>query len=188
MDAQPAIVAFSGHMTDAPDRASARFPEQAVPKVRESVRRALAARGSKLVGVSSAARGGDLIFLSEVLLLGGTATVLLPFPPGDFKATSVGQGWDSIFDDVIGSPQIQLISPLRDQLPEIASDRDAAYEACNVAIIDTAERLAREYGDSDPLFLAVYARTETDKQGGTAHAFSRWTERGHRLQFVDPTE
>lgn len=37
-----------------------------------------------------AARGGDALFLEEVLAIDGTATVQLPFPKTDFIETSIG--------------------------------------------------------------------------------------------------
>jgi hypothetical protein len=180
------IVAFSGHMTDAPDRPSPRFPEHAVPSVRARVRNALAARGAGLIGVSSAARGGDLIFIEELLALGGSAIVLLPFPAQDFKTTSVGRGWDDTFDRLLKSAQVNVPPPIHAQLPADSSERDAAYEACNVAIIATAQQLATEHGDTDPLFLAVYMQTDADRQGGTGQAFRGWTDLGHRLELIDP--
>jgi hypothetical protein len=183
MKNQHKIVAFSGHMTDAPDRPSPRFPEQAVPLVRERVSAALSAKGEGLIGVSSAARGADLIFIEELVRLGGKSLVLLPFPADDFKRTSVGQGWDDTFDRLLSSPRVE-VRVLNAQVP--TAKRDAAYETCNTEIIDLAERLATEHSDSDPLFLAVYVDTDTDRQGGTAHAFRAWTERGHRLQRIDP--
>jgi len=159
-----------------------------VPVVRSRVRQALAACGPRLIGVSSAARGGDLIFIEELISLGGSAIVLLPFPSHDFKTTSVGQGWDNTFERLLASPRVDVRKPIEVQLPAESSERDAAYARCNVTIIDTAEQLAAEHGDLDPLFLAVYMLTETDRQGGTAEAFRGWTDRGHRLQIINPRE
>src|SRR5205814_4595932 len=71
----PTVVAFSGHITDLPDRAVPRFPPDKVEPVRREIAKWLKARGAEIHGVSSAARGGDLLFLGEVLAINGTATV-----------------------------------------------------------------------------------------------------------------
>lgn len=109
------VVAFSGHMTDAPGRAVPRFPESKVEAVRRAVRTWLGGQGARVHGVCSAARGADLLFLEEVLARRGTATVILPFPADDFKRISVGQGWDERFDAAIANDRVAVLPPCSTQ-------------------------------------------------------------------------
>jgi hypothetical protein len=180
----PAVVAFSGHMTDAPGRPVPRFPEGKVEAVRARLRAWLRDHGGRVHGVCSAARGADLIFLEQVLAANGTATVLLPFPSADFKKASVGQGWDERFDAALAHERAEVRPPLLDAVPPEA-EQPAAFERCNVAIVDEAERLAELFDDAAPTLLTVWNGSPGDGSGGTAHAVTLWRQRGHPSDNVD---
>jgi len=186
MPTQPSVIAFSGHLTDSPSRATPRFPESLVPEVREKLRVALAAKRQPILSVSSAARGGDLLFIEQVLALGGSATVILPFPPDAFKRVSVGQGWDARFDELLAHERVSVLPPLHAALPAAQDQQDAAFAECNEHIAQRTRALSQRHGVSDPLFLAVYKKTSTDLTGGTLHAFEYWTKDGGLLEIVEP--
>jgi len=180
----PPVVAFSGHMTDAPGRAVPRFPEDKVESVRREIRTWVSGHGGRIHAVCSAARGADLLFLEEVLGRRGSATVLLPFPAADFKKVSVGQGWDERFDTALGNDRVEVRPPLLEKVPP-ESEQASAFERCNVAVVDEAERLAALYDDTDPVLLTVWNGNPGDASGGTAHAVSMWRQRGHRSNNID---
>ena len=180
----PRVVAFSGHMTDAPGRAVPRFPESKVEAVRRELRKWLRGHGGQVHAVCSAARGADLLFLEEVLAHEGTATVLLPFPAPDFKKISVGQGWDDRFDAVLANDRVEVPPPLFESAPPEAEQANA-FERCNAAIVDEAERLATLFDDADPVLLTVWNGNPGDASGGTAHAVAVWRQRDHRAENVD---
>ena len=180
----PAVVAFSGHMTDAPDRPVPRFPESKVEAVRGRIRTWLRNHGGRVHGVASAARGADLLFLEQVLASNGTASVVLPFPAADFKTVSVGQGWDERFDAVLAHERVEVRPPLVDKLPPEA-EQPAAFERCNVAIVDEAERLAELFDDAAPTLLTVWNGNPGDATGGTAHAVTVWRDRAHPAENID---
>jgi hypothetical protein len=198
----PPVVAFSGHMTDALGRAIPRFPEQEVDAVRSQIKARLREKGGTVHAVCSAARGGDLVFLETVVELRGTATVILPFPAADFKGTSVGgqrsangKTWNERFDAVLASERVVTSKPLLEKVPA-ESERPAAFDQCNAAIIEEAERLARVFDDATPTLLTVLVPSATGDggkrgdggaQGGTAHMVRRWTERGHPHTNIDPS-
>ncbi|HKU41062.1 MAG TPA: hypothetical protein VJR89_23025 [Polyangiales bacterium] len=186
MAGKPSIIAFSGHMTDAPDRPTPRFPEDHVPEVRKRMRAVLERERRPLFGVSSAARGGDLIFIEALLALDGRAEIFLPFPAADFKQTSVGLGWDAVFERVLTSNGVELHPPLHAAAPQEPSARDAAFAECNERIVQRARALASELDVSDPLFVALHKHTGTDLVGGTMDAFERWKKTGGRLEIIEP--
>jgi hypothetical protein len=173
-------------MTDAADRTSPRFPESRVESVRARVRAVLELQSKPLHGVSSAARGGDLIFLEELLALGGSATILLPFPPAAFKETSVGIGWNERFERVLAAPRVEVPAPPLATLPASSAVRDAAFEACNALIVQTLVELAALAHDEQPLFLAVFRDTSSQNAGGTWDAIARWRRLGHAVEVIDP--
>lgn len=180
------LVGFSGHMTDTPDRSSPRFPESRVPEVRLQIRTALEQQPGPLHGVCSAARGGDLLFLESLLALGGTATVLLPFPPADFKKMSVGGEWDGVFDQILASPQVDVPRPLHEALPADTAAQNQAFEACNTWIVDALSALASQYDDTTPLFISVFHGAGGQSPGGTWDAIARSRAKGHKVLIIDP--
>jgi hypothetical protein len=124
------------------------------------------------------------VFLEEVLAREGTATVILPFPHAEFKQVSVGTGWDDRFDTVLANDRVEVYPPLYETLPPTPVQAEA-FERCNLAIVDEAERLARLFDDTDPLLLTVWNAGPGDDSGGTAHAVSTWRQRGHRTENID---
>jgi hypothetical protein len=67
------VVTFAGHMIDRPERNDRRFPRALAPRVKETLKGHLRAKGENLVVFSSAACGADILFLEAVLELGGQA-------------------------------------------------------------------------------------------------------------------
>ena len=99
----PAVVAFSGHMIDAPDRPEPRFPAALEPAVAAAIRQHLAGLREPII-YTSAACGADLICIEAALALGAEVNVVLPFDRDDFVRTSVavgGDGWLQRFDDAL---------------------------------------------------------------------------------------
>lgn len=182
----PAVVAFSGHMTDLPGRAVPRFPEEKVELVRREIARWLKGRHAEIHGVSSAARGGDLLFLGEVLAIDGTATVQLPFPRADFIETSVGDSWwQRKFETVMATDRVHCATPLLEKSPPPGSKQDAAFERCNEVIIQEAERLAKLFDEDAPTLLTVWNGAPGDGAGGTANIVAAWKRLGFEHVNID---
>jgi tetratricopeptide (TPR) repeat protein len=100
----PKIVVCSGHMIDAPGRASPRFPAELEPGVASALRDRLDKLGAG-IGYASAACGTDILFLEAMLERGGEINVVLPFSAEQFRTTSVatipGSTWGRRFDTVL---------------------------------------------------------------------------------------
>lgn len=182
----PAVVVFSGHMTDMPGRAVPRFPQVKVEPVRRLIAQWLKGRGAAIHGISSAARGGDLLFLSEVLALDGTATVQLPFPKADFIETSIcDRKWQDKFENVLATDRVHCATPLFERAPPTEAEQNAAFERCNEVIAQEAERLAQLFDDDAPTLLTVWNGAPGDGAGGTAHAVAMWKQRGFEHVNID---
>jgi tetratricopeptide (TPR) repeat protein len=177
----PGVAAFTGHMTDAPGRASPRFPQEKVGAVRMAIRERLQA-SKVMYGYSSAARGSDLIFLEELLRLGGSAHVFLPFSPQDFAQTSVGHGWDAIFNNVLKDPKVQ-VSQLSDRLPP-TEQQPQAYSDCTSKVFEEARKQASLL-DQNPLLMTVWNGNPGDGRGGTADAVRNWKSQGNPVEVID---
>jgi tetratricopeptide (TPR) repeat protein len=185
----PAVVAFSGHMTDLPGRAVPRFPPDKVEAVRREICKWLKARKAEIHGVSSAARGGDLLFLGEVLAINGTATVHLPFPKADFIETSIRDPkWQAKLETALANDRVHCATPLLEKAPPAGPEQDAAFERCNEVLAQEAERLANLFDDPEPTLLTLWNGTPGDGSGGTAHAVETWKQRGYPHQNIDLSE
>ncbi len=99
----PPVVAFSGHMLDAPTRKSPRFPVAAVQSVVRRIDTVLKQLDAG-ISYSSAACGSDVLFLECMQKRGGETNVILPFDREDFFDTSVnfaGKEWVHRADQVL---------------------------------------------------------------------------------------
>ena len=99
----PAVVAFSGHLIDAPDRPEPRFPAALEPAVAAAIRQYLAGLREPII-YTSAACGADLICIEAALEIGAEVNVVLPFDRDDFVRISVavgGDGWLRGFDSAM---------------------------------------------------------------------------------------
>ncbi len=149
----PKLVVFSGHMIDAPDRRSPRFPQTKEGEVRELLERQLAAMNAG-IGFASAASGSDILFLEAMLARGGTIHLVLPWPAEEFVKTSVeiaGDGaWVERFHKVLErAASIRILGEL--YMPGSAT----GFEYCNLAMNGLARVFARSL-DLEITPLAVW--------------------------------
>lgn len=135
------IIALAGRRVDATGASPARFPPQNVEVVRERIHQALVGQGATGV-VASAACGADLLALEEAGKLGLRRRIVLPFPPEEFRASSVTDrpgDWGPLYDRIIGEVAAQ------DGIAVLGAtgDPDAAYELATTKILDEAQQLAK---------------------------------------------
>jgi hypothetical protein len=94
------VIAFSGHMIDAPGRATPRFPAYLERAVKAALDQALVAL-VPAEGFTQAACGADLLFCESMLGCGQEINIVLPFALDDFIQQSValaGPGWVGRFE------------------------------------------------------------------------------------------
>ena len=139
---QTPIVAFAGRRIDAQDATTPRFPLTQVNVVGEQIE-SLFRREQVNRLICSSACGADLAALRVARKLGIVYQVILPFAPDRFRVTSVIDrpasqewNWGVLFDQVIdGAQQSGGLVVL-----ETGEDSQAAYQAVNRAILDSALR------------------------------------------------
>jgi class 3 adenylate cyclase/tetratricopeptide (TPR) repeat protein len=166
----PRVVLFSGHMIDLPGRDPPRFPHAAEQAVADAIRSWLLANNG-LIGVSSAARGADLLFLEAIHDLGGEAHIVLPYEIDEFVEDSValaGPGdWLARFERRINSSRVVYASSSRPLIDGLAHDY------ANRIVQGLGQLRAREL-DTDLLALAVWDGQPGDGHGGTESAVRLW--------------
>lgn len=177
----PRVVMFSGHMIDAPGRSPPRFPPLLESAVYESLLAWLRERGG-LIGISSAACGGDLLFLEAIKALGGETHVVLPYPEDEFVADSVAVAaagdWTARFQAVLASSRVVYASSSR------PLHGGVAYEYANHLVHGLGRVRANEL-ETELVALAVWDGSAGDGAGGTATAVRHWLDHAvpvHRVE------
>jgi class 3 adenylate cyclase/tetratricopeptide (TPR) repeat protein len=171
----PKLVVFSGHMIDAPDRRSPRFPPAKECEVKELLEKQLEAMNAG-IGFASAASGSDILFLEAILARGGTIHLVLPWPADEFVKTSVAiagnSTWVERFHKVLArAASIRILGEL--YMPGSAT----GFEYCNLAMNGLARLFARSL-DLEITPLAVWDGF-AGAPGGTGSFVRYW--RNHRV-------
>jgi len=182
--AVPPVLVFTGHMVDRPNRPSPRFPPLLEPVVRDEIR-AYLDRFAPAAAYGSAACGADILCLEAMLERGAEVNVVLPFPPDQFRATSVdlvpGGDWSSRFDRVLASA-----SSLTVVSDHGAESSGSAYEYANLVL--TGMAMLRAGALATPVHgLAVWDGGSGGGLGGTTGVVERWRDLGLEVEHVDTT-
>ncbi|MCC6589503.1 MAG: DUF4071 domain-containing protein [Bryobacterales bacterium] len=166
----PAAVAFFGHSVDAPNRETPRFPVSQVRKVRDEIEAMLKTMRAGY-GASSASAGSDLLFLVELLDMGGQATVVLPTDVDNFRETFLYGSWVDRFNDVVAKANVKVIQP---------NPKEDVWDACRREIrnivCDRAKML-----ESDANLLVVW---DGDSKNYVYRAIEYWEEEGDPITKI----
>lgn len=178
----PAVAVCAGHLVDRPGRPRPRFPPELEPAVAAALRGRIRESGS-CIGYASAACGTDILFLEEMLALGGEIRVVLPYEAERFVADSVeivpGTRWRERFFRVLS----------RAAEVTIASDQGSAgdhasYDYVNRLLLGLARDRASRL--ETPLVpLVVWDGRHSATAGGTASAYALWEAAGSRPEVID---
>lgn len=177
----PNVVAFSGHMIDAPGRATARFPAHIEAVVAAEIAREVDAL-LPVVAYTQAANGSDILFCEALLARGQEVNIVLPFKRDDYVAQSVAPGgddWVARFDNVLANANsITYATDGRylgdDSLFEHASD-----------LIQGLASLRAQALTVHPTMLVVADPSQAGAVGGALATLAAWTARSHRHRVID---
>jgi len=181
------ILLFSGHMVDAPGRATPRFPLDKVPLAEAAIAKTLdqLGVGPEDLAFTQGASGGDLIFAEACLARGVKLQLLQPFPEPDFIERSVAPAagdWRSRYFAVKAKLAPERLP--RCMTKELgASERDP-YERCNLWLLNTA--LA--YGPEKVRFVCLWNGGGGDGPGGTQHMVEEVKKRTGQVVWLDTRE
>ncbi|MGE0356404.1 MAG: tetratricopeptide repeat-containing protein [Burkholderiales bacterium] len=176
----PPVLAFTGHMIDPPGRDGARFPAGLEPAVREALRARIAAI-APLAAYGSAACGADILCLELAREVGAETHVVLPFPPAEFRRSSVdfAQGdWAGRFERALAAADsVTVASDHR------ASGSTATFEYANLILTGLAT-LRGQMLDTPVRAVAAWDRGAPGAAGGAASVVSLWEARGLAIDHV----
>jgi class 3 adenylate cyclase len=183
---RPARIAlFSGHRIDGPNRPTPRFPSERVSACHSALAEFIAAEKID-VGYSSAANGGDLIFIDELLKQGCGAHVVIPFAEEQFRNTTLATNsegvddssddenqWVAHFDRLVRGEREGAVLWHASQSTVDAAGMDPYYAHTNRVILGMGRLKAKEL-DGELVALAVMEPSEDRSIGGTYAAVSEW--------------
>ena len=169
------VFLFSGHMIDAPGRATPRFPPAAVPIARHAIEGTLGSLDANAsdLAIASGACGGDLLFAQACLKRGLPLLMYLPFSEPEFLERCVvyaGDCWRAAFIRVKCDPNTTTVL-VTDNAG--TSSADNAFERSNLQILQAAY----SFGVERTHFVCLWNGEYGDGPGGTRH-FVQEVERG----------
>ena len=181
------VILFSGHLVDAPDRPSPRFPPGQVPVAARAIAAALQRldAGPADLALTQGACGGDLLFSRACLDRGVRLRWLQPFAESEFLKRSVlpgGESWQAIYQDA----RTALDAPPR-AAPEALgpppgwAEPGYAYERCNLWLLQTA----LSHGPEKVRFVCLWNGGGGDGPGGTAHIVREIQQRSGSVLWLD---
>ncbi|CAN5726623.1 hypothetical protein BH11PSE8_BH11PSE8_05810 [soil metagenome] len=181
------VILFSGHMVDAPDRATPRFPPAKVPLVAQAIAASLAAidADARDLALTQGAAGGDLLFAEACLSRGVRLQLMLPLPEAEFIRRSLlpsadGHAWRARFAAV----RARLPSPPQVLQDDPASHHAAAtsvFERCNEWLLGTAFASGQER----VRFICLWDGGGGDGPGGTRHMRDEVLRRQGLVDWID---
>jgi len=181
------VILFSGHMIDAPDRATPRFPPDketiAAQKIAEALEQLGA--GPADLALTQGACGGDLLFTEACLQRGVKVHWLQPFGEPDFVDKSVvrcGETWRKRYLDA----KTKLAEPIRSAPEELGDPPPNAepgypYERCNLWLLYTALAC----GIDKVRFVCLWNGGGGDGPGGTEHMYNEVKRRTGQVTWID---
>ena len=179
------VVLFSGHMIDAPDRKTPRFPPDKEPAAAAAIAETLAeigvTRGN--LAICGGACGGDLLFAEACLARDMTLELYIPFDEPAFLANSVDFAdaeWHSRYV-AIKSRATLHVAP--DELGPLLPGENP-YERNNLWMLESAAR----FGGSRIAFITLWNGQGGDGPGGTQHFMDEARRETERIYWLDTTK
>ena len=176
------VVLFSGHMIDAPDRKTPRFPPDKEPvaagAIGETLDRIGAGRGD--LAICGGACGGDLLFAEACLARGMRLEIYIPFDEPTFLAESVdfaGGNWHARYLSAKAKATLH-VAP--DELGPPAEGENA-YERNNQWML----RAAARFGGQKMAFISLWNGQGGDGPGGAQHLMEEARRKTPRIYWLD---
>jgi len=177
----PRVIAFAGHMIDAPERATPRFPAGLEGAVASALRDRIGNIGPA-IGFSQAACGADILFLEAMQAAGMQTHIVLPCATRDYLESSVAfadPGWVPRFEQVVSRATSKHFATDEPLLGDDILFEHASNLVHGIALLRAVEL------ETVPLLLAVLDPSGEHHHGGTAATVDAWKRGGHAVEIVD---
>lgn len=181
------VFLFNGHMIDAANRYTPRFPNDKTGIAAEKITEVLAELGASEddLAYTQGASGGDILFAEACAKRNVRIQLLQPFPEAEFIQRFIlpseqGESWRRRYLTLTA----QLKSPprnLSDELGDIPSEDIKPYERCNLWLLYTALAC----GIDKVRFICLWDGCDADRLGSTAHIYQEVNKRTGKVTWLD---
>ena len=180
-----AVVLFSGHMIDAPDRKTPRFPAGKEPEAAAAIADALSSIGVTRgdLAICGGACGGDLLFAEACLACDMRLELYIPFDEPAFLAESVdfaGGNWRERYFAVKSKATLHVMP---DELGPLPAGENA-FERNNQWMLAMAAR----FGGERMAFICLWNGQGGDGPGGAKHLMDEAQRKTARVVWLDTTK
>lgn len=178
----PSVIVFSGHMVDHPNRPQPRFPAENEAQARTEIEEHLTKMNAGF-GYSSAACGGDIIFIEAMLDRGAEVHIVLPFEKEDFIKESVvfaGGNWRQRFEKALKKATSVTYATEEKYLGDTA-----LFELCN-QMIEGLGLIRAKSVEANTELLLLWDGKNPQARGGTAAFAEKWELRFSQMKRIDP--
>lgn len=179
-------ILFTGHMVDAVDRPTPRFPPSRVVAAGQRIGAALdeIGAGANDLALTQGAAGGDLLFAEACLARAVPLRLLLPLAEDEFVAASLlpvcdGVAWHARYRAVVAR-LAELPREAPRELGPLAAGEDAFVRA-NLWLLETA----LEAGAAGLSCICLWDGGGGDGPGGTRHLVDAVRGAGGRVLRID---
>lgn len=184
------VFLFSGHMIDAKDRESPRFPNSKAASAGQKIEAALVEMGAgpEDLALTQGACGGDLLFTEACQKLGLQVQWMQPFDEAEFIQRSVDRGGQKWRDRYYAARQ-ELTLPIRSAPQNLGQPppnygESYPYERCNFWLLNTA----LSYGIEKVRFICLWNSDDGDGSGGTAHMYKEVRNRTGQVKHINSAQ
>jgi hypothetical protein len=187
--AAPRVILFTGHRIDAPGRQKPRFPaakeNQARSMILEAVSREKDKTPGKLLGISGAASGGDILFHEICAELEIPSQMYLVLPKIEYIKASVadnGPGWVERFKRLFEQKPPEILSD-SGELPRWlrAKKGYSIWQRSNLWMLHSALAISND----NLTLIALWNGEVGDGPGGTEDMVARAQDRGATFIHLD---
>lgn len=176
------VVLFSGHMIDARDRKSPRFPPEKEPVAATAIANTLAEIGVTQgdLAICGGACGGDLLFAETCLARGMALELYIPFDEPTFLVNSVDFADADWHDRYLAAKSRATLHVMPDEFGPL-QEGDNAYERNNRWMLDAADR----FGGDRMAFISLWNGQGGDGPGGAQHLLEEARRKTARIYWLD---
>jgi hypothetical protein len=176
------VFLFSGHMIDAPDRKTPRFPPNQEPVASAAIANTLDQIGAERgdLAICGGACGGDLLFAEAGLARDMRLELYIPFDESTFLANSVDfadADWHNRYLAVKSKAKLHVMPNELGPLPH----DESPYEHNNRWMLRSAAR----FGDEKIAFICLWNGLSGDAPGGAQHFMEEAARMTKRIFWLD---
>jgi hypothetical protein len=176
------VLLFSGHMIDAPDRQTPRFPPEKEPVAAAAIANMVAEIGADPgdLAICGGACGGDLLFAEACLARNMRLELYTPFDEPTFLANSVDFADANWHDRYLAAKSKATLHVMPDELGPLPAGENP-YERNNLWMLESAAR----FGAEKMILICLWNGQGGDGPGGARHFMEEAGRKTDRIYWLD---